>query len=115
MLPLWHIHDGGLRFRFLLMLDAGHGVLIGSAVDGQDVGVVVLQRLQEFLLCLIHLVLDAIVAIHPAEVAVLALRCVVVEAEPPVLALVGQRVLVFPSRAAYEVERDGFQFVDGHT
>ena len=96
------------------MLHMGHGVLIGSVTDGQDVGVKVCECRDELLLGLIHLAVDVPMSVAFAEVAVLALRCVVAEAEPPVLALVGQRVLMFPSCAAYEVERDGFQFVDGN-
>ena len=115
LLPLGHIYDSSLRLRFLLMLHAGHGVLIGSAIDGQDVGVVILQRLQEFLLCLIHLALDAIVALCPAEATVLALRGMVAEAQPPVLSLVGHHVLRFQCQVSDEVERDVFQFFDGHT
>ena len=115
LLPLRHIHDGSLWFRFLLMLYASHGVLIGSVVDWQDIRVEVCECRDELLLGLIHLAVDMPMSVALAEVAVLALRCVVAEAEPPVLAFVGQRVLVFPSCAAYEVERDGFQFVDGHT
>ena len=115
LLPLWHIHDGSLWFRFLFMLHASHGVLIGSVTDGQDVWVEVRECRNELLLGLIYLAVDMPMAVALAEVAVLALRCVVAVAEPPVLAFVGQRVLVFPSRTAYEVERDVFYFLNRHT
>ena len=47
-------------------------------------------------------------AIGTAEVAVLSLWCVVAVSQPPVLAFISQRVLIFPRCAAYEVEWDGF-------
>ena len=56
-----------------------------------------------------------VVPITFAESSVFTFRSVLAESQSPVLALVCYRVLVFPSCAAYKVERDGFQFVDGHT
>lgn len=79
------------------MLHASHGVLIGSVIDGQDVRVEVCECRNELLLGLIHLSVDVPMSIALAEIAVLALRCVVAVAEPPVLAFVCQRMLVFPS------------------
>ena len=96
------------------MLHASHDILIRSAVDGHDSGVEVRECCQEFLLRLIHLAIDVVVAIGAPKVAVLPHRCMVAEAQPPVLALVGHRVLMIPCRTAYEVEWDVLDFFNRH-
>lgn len=96
------------------MLHACNSVLIWLVFDIDDFWIKVHKCFNELFLLLIHLALDAPVAVTLTKTTILALSCMVEKAKPSVLALVGQRVLMFPSRRAYEVERDGFQFVDSH-